>query len=64
MSPERRMPGGEEEAAEDTTAQPNVGSDRAVPAKGGAPGGDHEKPRSRPLAIEEIEDLEDDAPGG
>jgi hypothetical protein len=64
MNPERRMPGGEEGADEDTTAQPDVGSDRSVPAKDGGPGRAPEERRSRPLAIEEIEELEDDAPGG
>jgi hypothetical protein len=64
MNQEPRMPGGQEEADEDTTAPPDVGSDRAVPAKDGAPGRAPDERRSRPLAIEEIEDLEDDAPGG
>jgi hypothetical protein len=64
MNSEPRMPGGQEEADKDTTAQPDVSSDRTVPPKDGAPGRAPEERRSRPLAIEEIEEQEDDAPGG
>ena len=46
----------------ESTQQPDVGSDRAAPSKGddGAP----RQPKRPPMTIKEIEELEDDAPGG
>ena len=46
----------------ESTQQPDAGSDRAAPTQGGddAP----PEPKRPPLTIKEIEELEDDAPGG
>ena len=45
----------------DSAQQPDVGSDRAAPTKGddGA-----REPKRPPMTIKEIEEIEDDAPGG
>jgi len=48
---------GERDATDQETAEPDVSADRKTPR-------DDAKARKPPLAIEEIEDLEDDAPGG
>ena len=46
----------------ESTQQPDVGSDRAAPAQGGD--GARREPKRAPMTIKEIEELEDDAPGG
>ena len=48
---------------QETQAAPNVSSDR-VPATDAEPEGSLDKVKTAPLAIQEIEDLEDDAKGG
>ena len=45
-----------------STQQPDVGSDRAVPTKGDDDA--RREPKRAPMTIKEIEELEDDAPGG
>jgi hypothetical protein len=50
--------------AAETTAEPDVSSDRRAPADAVTPGDAPAKARKAPLAIKEIEELEDDAPGG
>ena len=62
MTPEANGERGKEDV--ETDAQPDVSSDRGVPAKVAEPGRAPEKPRRPPLEIKEIEELEDDAPGG
>jgi hypothetical protein len=54
----------EQGAEAETNAQPDVSADRGVPPKDAAPERASEEPRSPPLGIKEIEELEDDAPGG
>jgi len=46
----------------ESTQQPDVGSDRAAPTKGD----DGARPEQKrpPMTIKQIEELEDDAPGG
>jgi hypothetical protein len=46
----------------ESTQQPDVGTDRAAPTKGDDGGG--RDPKRPPMTIKEIEQLEDDAPGG
>ena len=46
------------------TAQPEVDSDRRAPPGGGSTEQSPPKPRKPPLDIKQIEELEDDAPGG
>jgi len=48
---------GDRDATDEETAEPDVNADRRTPR-------DDAKARKPPLAIKEIEDLEDDAPGG
>ena len=48
---------GDRDATDEETAEPDVSADRKTPR-------DDAKARKPPLAIKEIEDLEDDAPGG
>jgi hypothetical protein len=50
--------------APETAAEPDVSSDRRVPADAVTPRDSPAKARKAPLAIKEIEELEDDAPGG
>jgi hypothetical protein len=45
----------------ESTQQPDVGSDRAAPTKGDDA---RREPKRPPMTIKEIEELEDDAPGG
>ena len=45
----------------ESTQQPDVGSDRAAPTKGDDA---RQEPKRPPMTIKEIEELEDDAPGG
>lgn len=54
------------EASKDaeTNAQPDVSADRGLPPKDAAQERAPEKRRSPALGIKEIEELEDDAPGG
>jgi hypothetical protein len=47
----------------ESTQLPDVGSDRAAPAKGDDDSVRRE-PKRPPMTIKEIEELEDDAPGG
>lgn len=47
----------------ESTQQPDVGSDRAAPARGDEDGS-RRQPGRPPMTIKEIEELEDDAPGG
>ena len=47
----------------ESTQQPDVGSDRAAPAKGDEEGA-RRQPKRPSMTIKEIEELEDDAPGG
>ena len=47
----------------ESTQQPDAGSDRAAPAKGDDDGARRE-PKRPPMTIKEIEELEDDSPGG
>ena len=47
----------------ESTQQPDVGSDRGAPTKGDDDGARPE-PKRAPMTIKEIEELEDDAPGG
>jgi hypothetical protein len=47
----------------ESTQQPDVGSDRAAPAKDDD-GSARPEPKRQPMTIKEIEELEDDAPGG
>jgi hypothetical protein len=53
----------DDESANDaeSTQQPDVGSDRAAPVKGDDARRESKRP---PMTIKEIEELEDDAPGG
>ena len=46
----------------ESTQQPDVGSDRAAPGSGDD--GARRAPKRPPMTIKEIEELEDDAPGG
>ena len=46
----------------ESTQQPDVRSDRAAPI--GDDDGAPREPKRPPMTIEEIEELEDDAPGG
>lgn len=48
---------GDQDAMDEEEAEPDVSADRSTPR-------DDVKARKPPLAIREIEDLEDDAPGG
>jgi hypothetical protein len=59
-------PNGErdKDALKETAAQPDVGSDRGTPAQIDEPGRAPDVRRRPPLEIKEIEELEDDAPGG
>jgi hypothetical protein len=45
----------------ESTQQPDAGSDRAAPTKGDDA---RREPKQPPMTIQEIEELEDDAPGG
>jgi hypothetical protein len=45
----------------ESTQPPDVGSDRAAPTKGDDV---RREPKRPPMTIKEIEELEDDAPGG
>ena len=47
----------------ESTQQPDAGSDRASPTKGDDDGARRE-PKRPPMTIKQIEELEDDAPGG
>jgi hypothetical protein len=45
-------------------AEPDVDSDRRVPRQDPSPDESPPKPRRPPLDIKQIEEIEDDAPGG
>ena len=51
-------------ASTDSPAKPDVSSDRIVPSTDAEPEGSLDRVKSKPLGIEQIEDLEDDAKGG
>jgi hypothetical protein len=48
----------------DRPFRPNVDSDRRVPATDAEPEGSLDNVKSKPLGIQQIEELEDDAKGG
>jgi hypothetical protein len=61
----RLPPGLDQEPVTDRRrAKPDVDSDRRVPATDAEPEGSLDRVKSKPLGIERIEDLEDDAKGG
>ena len=53
-----------QDADAETNAQPDVSADRGLPPNDAAQDRAPEERRSPPLTIKEIEELEDDAPGG
>ena len=59
-----KAPGDRDDPSAETSAEPDVSSDRRVPPAESAPGERPTKARNPPLPIKQIEDLEDDAPGG
>ena len=59
-----KAPGRRDDPSAETSAEPDVSSDRRVPPAESAPGEAPTKARNPPLPIKQIEDLEDDAPGG
>ena len=59
-----KVPGDRQDRDAETNAQPDADADRATPVKDVTPGQPAGERRSPPLAIKEIEDIEDDAPGG
>lgn len=54
----------DEDGDSETSAQPDVGADRGAPPNDARPGRAPREPRTTALPIKEIEQLEDDAPGG
>ena len=48
----------------DTTAQPDANTDRAAPSGDASADRAPDKNRKPPMTIKQIEELEDDAPGG
>ena len=59
-----KVPGDREDGDAETAAQPDVGADRAAPPGEVEPGQPPANAQRPALPIKEIEELEDDAPGG
>jgi hypothetical protein len=64
MSPDQKWFDESSDAEGKPAAQPDVSADRSVPAKDSSNGRARQQPPKPPLDIKEIENLEDDAPGG
>jgi hypothetical protein len=64
MSSEQKMFDESSDADGEPAAQPDVGTDRSAPKTDESGDRPPREPRKPPLEIKEIEQLEDDAPGG
>jgi hypothetical protein len=64
MNPDQKVFDGSSDADGEPAAQPDVGADRSAPAENPGKGRAPQQPPKPPLEIKEIEQLEDDAPGG
>jgi hypothetical protein len=59
-----KLPGDRDDTDADTEAEPDVSSDRSAPSEAPSSGRAPLTSREPPLSIKQIEDIEDDAPGG
>ena len=59
-----KAPGNRDDSDAETAAEPEVSSDRNAPSENASPGRALPKSRKPPLSIKQIEEIEDDAPGG
>ena len=64
MNPEQKVLDETSDADGEPAAQPDVGTDRSAPGKDAGTGRAQQEPRRPPMEIKEIEQIEDDAPGG
>jgi hypothetical protein len=64
MNHEAKDGSGKEDRDSETAAQPDASADRGAPPSAARSGHAPREPRTPPLPIKEIEELEDDAPGG
>lgn len=64
MSAERKQLDESRDADGEPAAQPDADADRSAPGKGRGTGDARQQPRRPPMEIREIEQIEDDAPGG
>jgi hypothetical protein len=64
MNPDQKPTAETSDADGKPAAQPDVGSDRSAPAEEAERGRVRHEPRTPPMEIKEIEQIEDDAPGG
>ena len=64
MNPEPKVFDESSDADGEPAAQPDVGADRSTPVEDPGKGPARKEPPAPPLEIKEIEQIEDDAPGG
>jgi hypothetical protein len=64
MNPEQKVSDESSDADAKPAPQPDAETDRSAPLETPRKGGPVQEPRKPPLEIREIEQIEDDAPGG
>jgi hypothetical protein len=64
MNAEQKVFGGSTDADGEPAAQPDAEADRNAPGKQSGTGDTRRETTEPPLGIKEIEQIEDDAPGG